>query len=160
MRIIACKDIFALPRTPSEAVCVTTNGIIKTNGRAVMGKGIALEADKRFKLSADLGVYLKRYDNRAFYMGVRQDAKTRHQIAIVTFPTKHHWRDPSDISLIKMSCEQVMAIADKFKLTTLYLPCPGCSNGGLDWETQVQPAIAPLLDNRFIVADKRFCHNT
>lgn len=41
MRILNTnRNIFDLPANNS-AVCVTTNGIIKQNGYAVMGKGIA-----------------------------------------------------------------------------------------------------------------------
>ncbi len=155
MTTMHADDIFELPQGPNEAVCITTNGIVKTNGRAVMGRGIALEADKRFQLSALLGAYLRQFGNRAFWMGTRKDTKTGRHVSVVTFPTKRDWRDPSELELIRRSCEQVTAIADKFGLKRVYLPCPGCANGGLDWETQVKPVIEPLLDDRFVVADRR-----
>jgi len=28
------------------------------------------------------------------------------------------------------------------------LPRPGCSNGGLDWETEVKPVISKILSDR------------
>lgn len=49
------QNIFDLPDAPHTAVCVTTNGIVKRNGQAVMGKGIAKEADMRFHVSDLLG---------------------------------------------------------------------------------------------------------
>lgn len=48
------KDIFTLPVSESEAVCITTNGIIKTNGRAVMGAGIARQANQKYHLDEEL----------------------------------------------------------------------------------------------------------
>lgn len=48
-------DIFQLPKT-TEAVCVTTNGVIDKNGNAVMGKGIALQAKQLFNCD---GLYLQ-----------------------------------------------------------------------------------------------------
>lgn len=154
MRILTnVTDIFNLPIGPSEAVCVTTNGIIKQNGRAVMGRGIAKTADDRFDLSRQLAHYLLKYGNRLFYMGVKRDAVTGHEMSIITFPTKHHWRDKSDIELIRTSAKQLVSTCDKFGITKCYLPCPGCANGGLDWEIQVEPVLEPILDDRFIIAD-------
>ena len=41
-------NIFDIAVGVNQAVCVTTNGEIRVNGCAVMGKGIALEAKQRF----------------------------------------------------------------------------------------------------------------
>jgi len=38
-------NIFELPQNPSEAMCITTNGIVKKDGKAVMGAGIAKQAN-------------------------------------------------------------------------------------------------------------------
>ena len=46
MRIIT-GDIFDMQHE-GDAICITTNGSIKRNGHAVMGKDIALEANRRF----------------------------------------------------------------------------------------------------------------
>ena len=48
-------DIFTLPQSNTEGVCVTTNGIIKSDGRAVMGAGIAKQANALFHLDLRLG---------------------------------------------------------------------------------------------------------
>ena len=152
------KDIFDLPADENDAVCVTTNGITKRDGRAVMGKGIALDADMRFHLSAKLGEYLKEYGNRVFNMHIRKDVLTGRYMRIITFPTKYNWRDKSDLFLIKTSAEQLIEVCNKFGVRNCYLPCPGCSNGGLDWETQVRPVLEPILDDRFIIADRQLQH--
>jgi len=97
---IQCSDsIFCLPQNEHEAAVVTTNGVIRKNGNAVCGKGQALEAKKHFRgLEALLGKYLMRYGNRAFYMGTYPMGE--HLTSLVTFPTKHHYRDNSDLTPI------------------------------------------------------------
>lgn len=66
-------SLFYLSQNEHEAVVVTTNGVIRKNGDAVLGKGQALEAKKLVPgLEHQLGEYLRRYGNRAFYMGVHR----------------------------------------------------------------------------------------
>lgn len=118
-------SLFYLSQNEHEAVVVTTNGVIRKNGDAVLGKGQALEAKKLVPdLEHQLGEYLRRYGNRAFYMGVHRvgDRLT----SLVTFPTKHHYRDNSDLDLIMRSAVQLKEIAAKFQLSKIYLPPVGC----------------------------------
>lgn len=144
-------SLFYLPQNGHEAAVVTTNGVIRKNGDAVLGKGQALEAKKLFPgMERQLGEYLRRYGNRAFYMGTRQVGE--HLTSLVTFPTKHHYRDNSDLDLISESALQVKEIASKFQLTKVYLPLVGCGLGNLDYEKQVRPVLHQTLDDdRFVV---------
>jgi len=147
-------DIFDLPRSRNEAVCITTNGIVKKNGCAVMGAGIAKQANMSFNgLARDLGGLLLQYGNRVYDMGFRKDNVTGDWIRIITFPTKYHWREKSDLELIKASAEQLIDICEGRGITTCYLPRPGCANGGLDWESQVKPLLETILDDCFVIAD-------
>lgn len=143
------KNIFDLPLSKAEAVCVTTNGIIKKDKTAVMGAGIAKEANTRFNLSAKLGEYLYKYGNRTFYMGVYKNGNTK--LSVITFPTKHDWRNDSDLGLIRTSALQLKTICNKYHITKCYLPPVGCGMGNLNFDTQVRPIIEPLLDDRFII---------
>lgn len=145
-------DIFALPQN-GEAMCVTTNGIVKADGHAVMGAGIAKQADEKFHLSARLGQYLKQYGNRAFNMGKFSDGQ--RCFTVFTLPTKHDWKENSDITLICKSCEQLVEMCDKFGITKCYLTPPGCACGKLNYEQLVKPWISMILDDRFIVVDNR-----
>lgn len=145
-------NMFELDHGPADAICITTNGVLRKDGRAVMGRGVALDAAKRFEFIAnDLGVYLRKYGNRVFNMGKRRDNMNGRYVNVITFPTKHDWHDKSDIELIKISAMQLVALADKFKFRTIYLPRPGCANGGLNWEQLVKPIIEPILDDRFVI---------
>lgn len=148
------NDIFLRPSGPSDALCVTTNGMIRRDGHAVMGRGIALEANKRFNLSRDLAANLARHGNHVFDMGLRTDAATGLYTRVITFPTKHDWRDDSSLELIARSARELVALADRLNIQHVYLTKPGCANGRLDWETQVRPVLEPILTgDRFIVCD-------
>lgn len=155
MRILCgVRDIFALPKALNDAVCVMTNGMVKASGVAVMGAGIAKQASMRFDgLAQDLGMLLSKYGNQAYDMGSYKDNISGCWMRVVTFPTKRHWRENSDLALIEASAEQLVDICDQGGITRCYLPCPGCENGGLDWESQVQPLLDAVLDDRFIIAD-------
>ena len=144
-------DIFYLPNT-SEAVCITTNGITDKYGNAVMGKGIALQAKNLFHCEKLLGSYLKQYGNRCFNLG--QYVRDKEVFTLFSFPTKKHWKDISDITLICTSAEQIVQMCDKFGITKCYLPKVGCGNGGLNWEVTVEPWLSMILDDRFIVVNR------
>ena len=123
-------------------VCVTTNGVVKKNGELVMGAGIALQAKNLFPaIPLKAGNAVKTYGNQVYYFTEEN---------LFTFPTKHHWREDSDIDLIKASCWQISAIAYAHEFNRIYLPRPGCANGGLEW-SYVESIIGNLLDDRFTV---------
>ena len=136
-------------------ICITTNGIVKTNGRAVMGVGIAKQArDKVKDLDLDVGRAINKHGNHVHYLAM----------SMVTFPTKNHWQEKSSIELIKRSCEELMIMLDslqtdpeEFDVERIILPRPGCNNGGLDWESEVKPAIENILDDRiWIISPEEF----
>ena len=128
----------------ADAVCVTTNGIVGKSG-AVMGAGIAKEANMRYNLSGKLAQLLNENGNHVHDLGIYDN---KH---VVSFPTKNHWRSGSDIKLIEQSCRELAALADENGWTEVLLPPVGCGCGGLDFDNQVKPVIEPILDDRFII---------
>jgi hypothetical protein len=122
-------------------VCITTNGFVKKNGEAVMGRGCAYEATKRIPyIAKDLGELIKLYGNRPW--GVHD---------ILTFPVKHNWWESADLELIRQSAETLRTIAlDNLEITYV-LPRPGCGNGRLDW-AQVKPLLEDLPDNVWVIS--------
>lgn len=129
-------------------IVITTNGIIKSNGRAVMGKGIALQAKERFyRLPLLLGNWIRDFGNT---LGIFQDYH------IVTLPTKNHWSEISDIKLIDSQC-QILAKAFGFasgrQKETVYMVRPGCGLGELNWK-DVKPILEKYLDDKFVVVEK------
>lgn len=133
-------------------VCVTTNGVVNSAGLLIMGKGVALEAVERFPgLRRLLGSKVKQHGNVPILCPAER---------IITFPTKHHYRDNSDLALIRASTEGLKKcwpiVRDLDTMTgvqplPICLPKVGCGNGGLDWTTQVQPILNGLLDENYIV---------
>lgn len=117
-----------------------------------MGKGVALEAVERFPgLRRTLGAKVLQQGNIPVLCPAER---------IISFPTKHHWKDPSDLSLIRASTETLKLcwpIVRDFSTMAGVQPLPiclpkvGCGNGGLDWNTQVLPLLSGLLDENYIV---------
>lgn len=131
-----------------ESICTTTNGTVKYDGKAVMGAGNAKFVRDQFGLDALLGKLLTKYGNRVFPLGKHR--YNGQEIMIFTFPTKEYWRNNSSLSLIRKSAIELREIADKLNITgNIYIPAPGCSNGGLRW-SQVKEQLHDL-DFRFIV---------
>lgn len=135
-----------------DARCITTNGALRTNGNAVMGKGIALQAKQRYpKIEATLGRLIQKYGNHVYYLG--------H--SLISFPTKWHWMDDkSDINLIKRSAVELVALLKgdvpiKNKANRrILLTRPGCGSGNLEW-SEVRPIIQTILgsDEYVIIND-------
>ena len=169
------------PTLGADAICVTTNGIVKANGELVMGAGIAKQ-------------FAERYPGLALYLGIRVTHKGNQVIGtrpegagsiwVFSFPTKHHWRDQSDITLIQQSAKDLVRLvgllADQDHvnwvneaqernktvawrmgrtlqvevLQKIILPRPGCGLGQLRWE-DVKKVIEPILDDRFYIITPR-----
>ena len=137
------------PTTPEIALCVTTNGVVKANGRAVMGAGMAKAFAELYpQLPIILGQKLVHSGNQVHYL--LTVSNTTH---ILSFPTKHHWRDSSDLSLILNSAKTLAEIADLKLYCTFVVTRPGCGLGGLSWLV-VRDAISPILPNNCWVINK------
>lgn len=64
---------------------------------------------------------------------------------VLCFPTKNHWSEKSDISLIRNGLEQVKLLSVTLGLMSFSFPALGCGLGGLSWEKDVFPIIKELL---------------
>jgi hypothetical protein len=123
-------------------ICITTNSIIRKDNTLVMGAGIALQAKQRFPdVPGTLAGLVRKYGNRAFYLSIPN---------LFSFPTKHDWKDRSDIDLIAQSCHDIVDITGRMGFNRVFLPKPGCANGQLSW-ADVDAVISRILDDRFTV---------
>lgn len=133
-----------------DAVVVTTNGFVKSNGRCVMGAGIAKQVrDKIRDTDLQLGRYIKQYGNRVFNLGHYTKKKGTISFNLISLPVKHNWWEDADVDLIAKSLSQLIELVDKLELTKVAVPYPGIGNGKLS-----KDVVAPLLevlDDRFIV---------
>jgi len=128
-------------------IVIPTNGSVKKNNAAVMGKGLALQAKMKFpRLSFELARRLKIYGNCVFVFT---------DFRIITFPVKKRWQDKASLELIEKSCKELLEIF-KYNLsgipTPIYIPKVGCGNGKLNWKN-VKPILEKHLDSRFIICD-------
>ena len=131
-------------------VTITTNGTIKSNGACVMGRGVALDAARLYpNLPFLLGEKLKKKGLKVHCFSM---------VKLIAFPVKHQWHQKADMELIEKSCiqlKEICSIIDSMEGNTqeIYLPRPGCGNGGLQWK-----AVKPLLEehlksNKFKVVE-------
>jgi hypothetical protein len=133
-----------------EWIVITTNGSVNKSGECVMGRGVALQAKKKFPpLARILGDAIKRGGNKVHVLqGFR----------LITFPVKHQWFEMADLELIKKSAEQLKDwhwfLFQGSKLSPeeqkIYLVRPGAGNGHRTWE-EVKAVIEPILDDRFVI---------
>jgi len=130
----------------ADAICFTSNGIIKKDGSLVMGAGVAKAFRNTFvNIDSVAGELVEKNGN------ICQIVYRLANLSIVAFPTKHHWRNPSDIELIKKSADELITLANKNNWKQIYLPAPGVNNGGLSWDNDVKPLLIKKLDDRFII---------
>ena len=129
-------------------IVITTNGNLDSKKNAVMGKGIALQAKKKFpKLPMILGNNIQYNGNRVFYF---------RDLNLFTFPTKHNWWEKSDIDLIVDSALYLSNGTFNNRIPVVCMVRPGCSNGQLQWD-QVKPYLEKNLPNgftKFIIVNK------
>lgn len=161
-------DLFASEK--ADAICITTNGFVNSQGSNTMGAGCALQAKQRWPgIQMVLGGWIRQEGN-AVHLLTRKGPSPKdptclihlpgfstwpaHSVPyhIVSFPTKHHWSENSDPKLIEKSARELVELADAMNWHTgIVLPRPGCGLGKLSWEGEVRPLLASILDDRFYV---------
>lgn len=134
-------DIWDYYQQPNTVILITTNGDVTKAGKAVMGRGVALQAKTRIpKIDKTLGRFIKWYGNRVLWL----EANEVTYSGMMSFPVKHHWREKADLELIKKSALDLKELAEKDYLRDFILPRPGCSNGGRSWILEVAPLLRSL----------------
>ena len=136
-------DLWDCYGKPYTVILITTNGKVKANGHAVMGRGCAYEAAKRFPgIAKTLGLLLEQNGN------VVQELR----LGLWSFPVKHSWEMDGDLGLIQDSAQQLDKLA-RASSDNWILPRPGCGNGRLKWG-EVKPVIEFLPDNVWVITKK------
>jgi O-acetyl-ADP-ribose deacetylase (regulator of RNase III) len=124
----------------AEALVNTVNTV------GVMGKGIALQFKNQFP--NNYKAYKEACKNNSLKVGQllvteENSLLTGHKI-IVNFPTKTHWRLPSEYGYIKAGLEALVKEINARKIHSIAIPPLGSGNGGLDWN-RVKPMIVEAL---------------
>jgi hypothetical protein len=136
-------DLWAARGLPDHFIGISTNGFVKRNGEAVMGRGCAAQAARIYPSAPRLlGQHIKRNGNVPGWIGEDNDW------ALIVLPVKHSWWEQADLGLIQMSVVWLREYAENNGIvTTIHVPRLGCGNGRLDWATQVLPLMRHLPDN-------------
>lgn len=113
-------DIFS---SPTQTIVNTINCV------GVMGKGIALEYKKRYpKMFVR---YKTLCDSKLINIGTLWLYKDIDKW-VLNFPTKDHWRNPSELEYLKLGLEKFVKTYEDKGITSISFPLLGASNGGLD----------------------------
>lgn len=134
---------------------VPTNGSRNRFGQAVMGRGIAKQAQARHPdLRTRLGLAIREKGNCVFVWGA---------YGLITFPVKHNWDQKAVLELIEDSCVQLREFVLDFELdpgVPILMPRVGCGNGHRDWESEVRPILErelePIAEKIVVVYTEEF----
>lgn len=122
--------------SPAQTLVNTVNTV------GVMGKGIALEFKRRYP------EMFKRYkelcEKRQLDIGKLYVYRTDHHW-VLNFPTKKHWRRPSEPEFIEKGLQKFVAAYTSQGIISASFPQLGCGNGGLDWDGVVRPMMEKYL---------------
>jgi O-acetyl-ADP-ribose deacetylase (regulator of RNase III) len=113
----------------------------------VMGAGVALQYKKKYP---DMyKEYLSECQQEKVLIGkphVWRENKMFEDksITIINFPTKKHWKNPSEYSYVEEGLKWLQQFLSDKDSSTITLPALGCGHGGLDW-SRVKPMIEYYL---------------
>ncbi len=148
-------DMFSYIGRMKFKLFITTNGFVKNDGTAVMGRGNAAQAVKVFR---EQGIDLP--DLLGKSLRQKGNVIARLTTQLYSFPVKENWFDKGSLKLIKKSVEQLQAIIKEDAAVDkvnghddehIYvLPRPGCGNGQLKWN-KVKPLLKSLPENVWVM---------
>jgi len=116
------------------------------NTVGIMGKGIALQFKKEFP--HNYSIYREACLKNTLKIGqlltVEDSSLLWGERLIINFPTKTHWRFPSEYSYIEKGLQALVKLITEKDIKSIALPQLGCGNGGLNW-LLVKPLIETQL---------------
>ena len=131
-----------LLESEAEALVNTVNTV------GVMGKGIALQFREQYP--ENYRVYKNACANNELRVGkmlvVDDSSLTSGKKTIINFPTKIHWRRPSEYSYIEEGLKALRSEIEERGISSIAIPPLGSHNGGLDWRRVKQMIEDALCD--------------
>lgn len=118
------------------------------NTVGIMGKGIALAFKNAFP--HNYLAYRNAFSAKQLAIGrllvVEDNNLLLGQKTIINFPTKTHWRLPSEYTYVVQGLTALHSFLTGSAINSVAMPAPGCGNGGLDWG-RVKPLLEEKLSN-------------
>jgi O-acetyl-ADP-ribose deacetylase (regulator of RNase III) len=132
--------------TVGNLINARADALVNTvNTVGVMGKGIALMFKERFIENFKLyAAACKAKEVKTGKMFVTEVNELDGPRWIVNFPTKQHWRSPSQMSWIVEGLQDLRQFIIVNNVKSIAIPPLGAGNGGLDW-ANVKPEIESAL---------------
>lgn len=126
---------------------IPTNLSIRSDGLAVMGRGLAKQATDLFPhLQKEYGSFLKEKRIPELYFFP--------EIKLIMLPVKYRWIDKASLLLIDNGLQELSQLNHK-DFSSVNLPLLGCGFGELN-ESEIMPLLEKYLDDRFtlVLVDK------
>lgn len=101
----------------------------------VMGAGVALMFKNRYPdMFIDYVEACKKNEVRPGKPHIWEHIDLISQCTIINFPTKVHWKNPSEYEYIEKGLIWLKAFLENKENSIVTLPALGCGHGGLEWE--------------------------
>lgn len=133
----------------AEALVNTVNTV------GVMGKGIALMFKERF--GENMRLYTAACKAKQVQTG-RMFVTEVHELDgprwIVNFPTKQHWKAPSQMAWVEEGLQDLRRFLIEKQVKSIAIPPLGSGNGGLEWaevREQIESALGDLPNVEIVV---------
>lgn len=136
-------DFFNLKSTSRRVAIVNT-----VNCVGVMGKGLALKFKQHYP--ANYKAYRKACQTNQLRIG-NVFSFDENGLTIINFPTKSHWRTPSEYDFIESGLISLGKELLSLGIEAIAIPKLGCGLGGLSWAK-----VSKMIESVF--TDPKFSH--
>lgn len=140
----------------SEKNCALVN---PCNCIGVLGAGVAKEISNQYPEATDA---YKRLCGLKWmkpgWVEVEQCNPGKNADFIVHFPTKIHWKDPSEYEYVKLGLDSLWFVTKECGFKKLCIPALGCGLGGLKWEVvkcMIEQSLYSLNETEIIVFEPK-----
>lgn len=154
----------------ADAITIPTNCTVMKDGTNPMGALAGAAADRWEEIPEVYGQllcimpnvpciigYINKSNHRDFisvFDDMEDVVSNETHTALVAVPTMEEITKDADLGLVIRSAKLLVEMADLFGWKKVYGGRFGCGAGGLNYETQVKPALSSIFDDRFIVMHK------
>ncbi len=166
MQEIIGEDLFdKIPE--ANAICISTNCSLLPNGKNPMGGGSAGAAARRWpEITSIYGHQLMMAPNVPMILGyvakynveeftsifdIDVNFNIANHTAVVAYPTMTDISLPANLVLVERSAQLLTELSDLIGWRKVFSGRPGCGIGGLDYSSQVKPALERYFDDRFVI---------